>query len=290
MDRILIAVDNNTFGGHVEATLRKVGYDIESLSTEYNLSEKLLSFNPDIILAKGNSNRLSALNIGKKLKDTIKFSGKVVLVMGQDQKINPQDLASLRADLLLFDPIGAMGLAMQILNLDPDRKRVMQEKLIRMAEIDTNFRTAEQNYLVQHGRDLDKEIRLISGMDQNEGAEAQLIGEDELADLSSPLHVKGQKHVPQEIQHVSSEYLKALSLELNELETELPLRIESYNHMIKDIDGDLRKGISKRDSQAVQREIHSAALVDPGGEVLKDIDEERKMFVDSLFESTDKKH
>lgn len=287
MDRILIAVDNNTFGGHVEATLRKVGYDIESLSTEYNLSEKLLSFNPDIILAKGNSNRLSALNIGKKLKETIKFNGKVVLVLGQDQKINPNDLSSMRADLLLFDPIGAMGLAMQILNLDPARKRVMQEKLIRMAEIDTNFRTAEQNYLVQYGRDLDKEIRLISGMD-HEATDHQLIGDDELQDLSSPLHVKGKKSESDATQLVSSEYLKALALELGELETEMPLRIESYNHMIKDIDGDLRKGINKRDSQAVQKDIHSAALVDPGGDVLRNIDEERKIFVDSLFEGNAK--
>ena len=86
MERILIAVDNNAYAGHLEMTLRKVGYDIENISTEYNLSEKLLSFNPDIIVAKGNSSRLSALNIGRKLKETIKFAGKVVLVMAGNQK------------------------------------------------------------------------------------------------------------------------------------------------------------------------------------------------------------
>lgn len=285
MDRILIAVDNNAYAGHLEMTLRKVGYDIENTSTEYNLSEKLLSFNPDIIIAKGNSTRLSALNIGRKLKDSIRFAGKVVLVMAGNQKLSPSDLSGIRTDLMLFEPIGAMGLTMQVLNMDPLRKKTMQEKLIRMAEIDTNFRQAEQNYLVQYGRDLDKELKLIAGPDYISQTEEMVIKDSDITELTQPLHLKGKYEAPQ-VSHVTSEYLKALSEELVQIESELPLRIDSYNHLIKNIDGDLRKGLAKRDTQAVQKAIHKEATVDPGLGVIKSIDQERQDFVNALWKKS----
>jgi CheY-like chemotaxis protein len=286
MDRILIAVDNNTYAGHLEMTLRKVGYDIENTSTEYNLSEKLLSFNPDIIIAKGNSTRLSALNVGRKLKETIKFAGKVVLVISTNQKLSPQDLASIRADLMLFEPIGAMGLTMQVLNMDPLRKKTMLEKLIRMAEIDANFRQAEQNYLVQFGRDLDKELKVIAGQDYVAPSEDLLIKDSDISELTAPLHLKGSRPDPTPISHVTSDYLKALSAELAQIEAELPLRIDSYNHLINNVDGDLHKGHSKRDTQTVQKTIHQDATKDPGLEALKSIDKERQEYVNALWKKS----
>lgn len=285
MDRILIAVDNNAYAGHLEMTLRKVGYDIENTSTEYNLSEKLLSFNPDIIIAKGNSTRLSALNIGRKLKETIRFAGKVVLVMAGNQKINPADLSAIRTDLMLFEPIGAMGLTMQILNMDPLRKKTMQEKLIRMAEIDANFRMAEQTYLTQYGRDLDRELKLIAGPDYVPQNEEIMIKDSDITELTQPLHLKG-KYEPPKVSQVTSDYMKALAEELTHLETEMPLRIDTYNHLIKNIDGDLRKGLSKRDTQAVQKVIHRNASTDPGLETLKSIDQERQEYVNALWKKS----
>ena len=286
MDRILIAVDNNAFAGHLEMTLRKVGYDIENTSTEYNLSEKLLSFNPDIIIAKGNSPRLSALNIGRKLKETIKFAGKVVLVIATNQKLSPQDLAAIRTDLMLFEPIGAMGLTMQILNMDPLRKKTMQEKLIRMAEIDINFRQAEQSYLVQYGRDLDKELKLISGQEYVPPPDDILIKDSDISELTTPVHLRGPKAVPTQISIVTSDYLKALTSELANIETELPLRIDSYNHLINNVDGDLRKGLNKRDAQSAQKSIHHDATKDPGIEAIRSIDQERQEYVNALWKKS----
>lgn len=285
MERILIAVDNNAYAGHLEMTLRKVGYDIENISTEYNLSEKLLSFNPDIIVAKGNSSRLSALNIGRKLKETIKFAGKVVLVMAGNQKLTPQDLSSIRTDLMLFEPIGAMGLTMQILNLDPLRKKTMQEKLLRMAEIDVNFRQAEQSYLVKYGRDLDKELKLIAGPDYVPQNEEIHIKDSDITELTQSMHIKG-KSEPTKVSQVTSDYLKALAAEMAQIESELPLRIDTYNHLISTIDGDLRKGLSKRDTQTVQKGIHRDATVDPGIEAIKSIDQERQNYVNALWKKS----
>ena len=70
MDRVLLVFDDLQYSLHLEMTLRKVGFDTETITNEYNLSEKLLTFNPDYIIAKGNSQRVSSMQIGKKLKDS----------------------------------------------------------------------------------------------------------------------------------------------------------------------------------------------------------------------------
>ena len=59
MDRVLLIIDDIQYSRHVEMTLRKVGFDVESLSNEFNLAETILTFNPDYVICRGNTNRLS---------------------------------------------------------------------------------------------------------------------------------------------------------------------------------------------------------------------------------------
>ncbi len=182
MDRVLIACDQIQYANHVEMTLRKVGFEVETMTTEFNLSEKLLTFNPDMIIVRGQSAKLSAMSIGKKIKDNLKYSGKVILILAQDQKISPEDLAKVKMDLLLFEPMGALRLTLNILNLDPDRRDLMQDRLLRMAEIDPNFRAQEQSYLVSYGEDLDRELFLTQGK-PTEPDQDLLISENSVKDF-----------------------------------------------------------------------------------------------------------
>ena len=76
MDRVLLVFDDLQYSGHLEMTLRKVGFDTETITNEYNLSEKLLTFNPDYIIVKGNSPRVSCFQIGRKLKETVRYQGR----------------------------------------------------------------------------------------------------------------------------------------------------------------------------------------------------------------------
>lgn len=66
MDRVLIACDQIQYANHLEMTLRKVGFEVETMTTEFNISEKLLTFNPDMIIVRGQSNKLSSLSFWKE--------------------------------------------------------------------------------------------------------------------------------------------------------------------------------------------------------------------------------
>ncbi len=262
MDRVLIVFDQIQYANHLEMTLRKVGFEVESISTEFNLSEKLLTFNPDMIIARGQSAKLSALNIGRKLKENFKYSGQVILVLGADQKFSPDELIKVKIDLLLFEPIGALKLTMNILNLDPQRKELMQDRLLRMAETDAVFRSQEQLYLVSNGQqDLDRELIQVRGQ-KTETKSDLLISDQPLFSLDA------QKNVQKE---------------LSSLENELPLRIDSYNHQIKKLDQDLKKGLNKRQTKTVLKKQRAELIVDPGQEKLDSLDLEKQKFTKALF-------
>lgn len=92
MDRVLLVFEDLNELSHIEATLRKVGFDVESISSDFSLSEKLLGFNPDIITIYGKGQKFSTISLGKKLKDNFRYQGKVVLIFAPNDPPNPQDL------------------------------------------------------------------------------------------------------------------------------------------------------------------------------------------------------
>jgi DNA-binding response OmpR family regulator len=278
MDRVLIAIDQIQYASHLEMTLRKVGFDVEVIANEFNLSEKLLTFNPDMIIVRGQSAKLSAFNVGKKLKDHLKYSGRVIIILGQDQKISPEDLTKIRMDLLLFEPLGVLKLVMNILNLDPARKEMMQDRLLRMAETDSAFRSQEQSYLVSHGQDLDRELIQVQGKISDD--DQDLLISDEVLEGFDSRHVQTKKAEPETL---SSEYKQNLQAELAAGRDELSLRIDTYNHQIKKLDQDLKKGLNKRQTKSVLKKQRAELMVDPGQEKLDSLDQEKRKFAQAMF-------
>lgn len=300
MDRVLIAFDQIQLANHLEMTLRKVGFDVETITTEFNLSEKLLTFNPDIIIARGQSTKLSTFNIAKKLKDNLKYNGKVILVFGQDQKISPDELSKIRTDLLLFEPMGALKLTMSILNLDPERKELMQDRLLRMAEIDPTFRAQEQSYLVSHGLDLDRELTRVQGKVETEDAEL-LISDEAFEDFASSQKVTSKNDQPPSAANIgkiqesksqsaivsdldiSEEFKNSIKNELTSSNDELSLRIDTYNHQIKKIDLNLQKSLNKRQTKAIVKKQRAELLVESDQKKLDDLDADKRKFANALF-------
>ena len=290
MDRVLIACDQIQYANHVELTLRKVGFEVETMTTEFNLSEKLLTFNPDMIIVRGQSAKLSAMSIGKKIKDNLKYSGKVILILAQDQKISPEDLAKVKMDLLLFEPMGALRLTLNILNLDPDRRDLMQDRLLRMAEIDPNFRAQEQSYLVSYGEDLDRELFLTQGK-PTEPDQDLLISENSVKDFD----LKNQALPTEQVvstesdstllpfDDITDEAKAHIQSELISSGDELQLRIETYNHQIKNIDRNLKNGLSRRQTKKQAKQLRTELSVDPGLEKLESLDHEKQRFAQAMF-------
>ncbi len=279
MDRVLIAFDQIQQANHLEMTLRKVGFDVESITTEFNLSEKLLTFNPDMIIVRGQSTKLSSLSLGKKIKENLKFAGKVILILGQDQKISPEDLTKIKADLLLFEPMGALKLTMNILNMDPARKELMQDRLLRMAEADPTFRVAEQMYLVSYGLDLDHELTQVHSK-ASETDQDLMISDEVLRDFKKPPAGSSEKKF--NLDEALSETAKA-QIQNELLLSELPLRIEAYNHQIKNINQDLKKSLNKRQTKSQAKKQRTELLLDPGQEKLDSLDQAKQKFAQALF-------
>ena len=277
-------------------TLRKVGFDTETITNEYNLSEKLLTFNPDYIIVKGNSARVSCFQIGKKLKETVRYQGRVILIFPVDNKPQPDDLIKLRMDLLLFEPMSALRLVAHLLTLTSIDPSAIMDKLLRIAHTDAKFREHEQQILQSTGESIDAEIQYISGKikQQSEGSEA--LDESAIQSFVDPSYrppglAKAQvvEPLPQdgvllasptdEISQIDPKYLQGLKAELESLELELPLRVDSYNNSIKAIDQDLKKGLTKRTTKARAKETLSIT----NSEEKQQRDDERKKFAKALW-------
>lgn len=221
MDRILLIIDEVQFLQHIEKTLRKVGYRVESLQSEYNVRETLLGFNPDAIVVKGLTHRIDISKLLLKIRDQFKFSGHIVTITNNTIKNH-------KSDIILPESSTGLRIAMNLINFDTSDDRAnKKEKLMKMAQNDVQFKKEEESFLVKYAVDYNQEVINV----QNQ---------------SEPL-VK----TPQQ-------------------------KIELYNKQIEDLDVDLKKGLSKRQTKAKS----NRGLVT---ELSKEVDLERKEFVDALF-------
>lgn len=251
MDRVLLVIDNVQFSAHLENTLRKLGYITDALQNEYNLTERVLAFNPDIIVVRGTSNRLSTMNVGKRLKDNLKFIGKVVLVFNPENTPDKTQMNNIKFDIILQEPTSAMKIAMSVLSLEAVEKPGMKDKLYKMVQDDAAFRSEEQSYLVQYGRSIEDELQTVHGA-FNENTN----------DLGE---------IRQRVQNELSAYT-----------VKQAAKIETYNQHIDKINVDLKKGLSKRKT----KEENKANRKDwgiPASKEAQDLDLARKEFTTELF-------
>lgn len=251
MDRVLIVIDNVQFSGHLANTLRKVGYDTESLQNEFNLSDRILSFNPDIIIVRGSSSRLSAMNVGKKIKEYNRFNGKVILIFGADQEPSIDELSDVKSDLNLVEPASVLRIATSVLNLEATNKKSLEEKLYKLASEDPTFRSEEQGYLVKYGTTIEQEVIRVKALNN--------LNDSDLT------HIKSK-----------------IKQELKQAAAKDRAKIESYNQQIDKINVDLKQGLSKRQTKQENKNNRKDWQINDDGQP-SDLDNLRKEFTNELF-------
>lgn len=253
MDRVLLVFDHIQFSGHLENTLRKVGYITDTLQSEYNLSERVLTFNPDIIVTRGTSARLVTGNVGRKLKDTVRFSGKVILIFSEESVPDEAQLKKMKYDIILEEPASALKIAANILNLEQIDKTAMKEKLHKMIVEDAAFRAEEMDYLVQYGRTIEQELISVRALEH-----------------------KGY----------TSDDLKQLNLKLKqEMQgnaSRARAKIESYNQQIDKLNVDLKRSLNKKDTRVDNKESRKNWEISDSKKT-QELDVQRKEFVVELF-------
>ena len=260
MDRVLLIIDDIQYSRHVEMTLRKVGFDVEALSNEFNLAETILTFNPDYVICRGNSNRLSVHSVGRKLKDaSTKFFGKVFLIFPEGYKITPDDVTKLRMDMMLFDPLSTLKLAMHLFAFSQQDFETVRDKLLKFAITDNTFRNFEQGILKSIGKTLDAEIQIISSMEnlpistESENVEVKgavatqdedlLFAADQFSVIqpqseTKPVTEQEPDYAPQSVpafpkpDSLSEEAIIRINMEIQAVAGELPLRLGARAAML----------------------------------------------------------
>jgi hypothetical protein len=111
MNKILLVYEDYADLMNVEASLKKIGFDVLGVTNEYSLSEQVLSFNPEVVVANGRvGGKVASLGVGKRLKEMSRWPGKVVLIFPANGKPTTQDLTKIRTDLMLEAPVPPLRL------------------------------------------------------------------------------------------------------------------------------------------------------------------------------------
>lgn len=136
MNRILLVYEDYSDLMTVESALKKVGFDVIGLTSEYAIAEKILEFNPELVVGSGRGGKVSSLGVGKRLKEMARWQGKVVLLFPANIKPSPQDLIKLRVDMLLESPVSPNRLIQVFAKLLGHDEAALLERLGKAAPTD----------------------------------------------------------------------------------------------------------------------------------------------------------
>lgn len=293
MDRVLLVIDDIQYNRQVEMTLRKLGFEVESVNNEFSMNEPLLAFNPDYIVVKGQGQRLNTLSVAKKLRESNNHNNKVILVFPENLEVSSEELFKIRADLILNEPISTLRLVMYLISLSGLNIEFVKEKLLKYAITDSLFRAGEQQLLKSAGVTIDSEIELISNIENIEQLNPQqnLVNKNKVQEAppeveSAVIVIHQDKADEDSLQYiVSDEAKQRLQDELTQSQGELALRIDTYNRLIKGVDQDLKVGLKKRqtkkESNQLHKDLRAENKADKNSE--KAMDSERIQFTKALF-------
>lgn len=138
MNKILLVYEDYPDLMSMETTLRKVGFDVIGLTNEVSVPENILSFNPDLVFALGRGPKVSSLNVGKKLKEMSRWTGKTVLILPSGIRPQAEDILKIRMDLLLDAPVTpkrAIQVIAKLLNRD---EAALLERLQQYTAVESN--------------------------------------------------------------------------------------------------------------------------------------------------------
>lgn len=116
----------------LESVLRRLGFDILSLSKDISVASAILGFFPDIVIAQGKSRAVDGVALGPKIKKTA-ANAKIVLLHppGQLPKLTPE--AKRTVDGFLESPVDTAKLISMLSSMGNMDESVLQEKLNRIA-------------------------------------------------------------------------------------------------------------------------------------------------------------
>lgn len=140
--RVLLVFDDYQEMTTTETYLKKVGFDVVGIMNEMSISDQILAFNPEVLIVNGKGAKVSSFSVGKKLKESIRYDGKVILVVPKNMRPDPSDLMRMKMDSLMEAPIQSERLIQLLGKYSGLSADVMLEKLrkARLSDPELNRR------------------------------------------------------------------------------------------------------------------------------------------------------
>lgn len=288
MLKILLVYDDFQELTNVEMMLKKIGFDVVGITSEFSLAEQLLAFNPQLVVAQGQSTKVSSSGVGKRLRESLRWDGHSVLIFYPNAKPSPADILKMRMDVGLEYPVEPTKMVQVLAQLGGLDSNHLLDKLIKNMAQDTSATSAastatsfserrDDSVLVSGGkRDVESGMTLKGGnaenptfpLAPNEG-EGPAKNPFELKDVQDPLL--------QELENLLQK--KTLAPTAPPPMINDPLRAEKYNKVLGTLAPVSLSALRRREAKSRMRDM----VKDISQESLRNQDDLRREFVKALF-------
>ena len=265
MNSVLIISDDTNFNIDCEKVFQEIGSEVAVLNNESNALELIQDIEAQFIILKGSSEVVNSIQLAQKIKKQSGFKGKVVLILTKTQKVNPDEINQIKMDYLLFEPVTAIDVLDNVMNLIKEQNSALEKKV----------------QVIQ-----DKNKKKI-----NFGSDNDVIHVTGKIKTPDKIHVKSKEqqknlHSSTETQQDHDQNLQNYAQDLiNEIEVNkkiLKSKIDVYNQSISNLNVDLKKGHNKKTTKQEQNSLREELLIDPGQDKLDSFDKERQVFAVEL--------
>jgi CheY-like chemotaxis protein len=130
MRRVLLVLEDYNELLFLETLLKKLGFDVESIRNEVSLSEKIMGFAPDLIVATGDGHKINGTRVAQKIKKRVGQTR--LLLIFPRQKLQQGATETFAADGVIESPLNPRSIITSICQLtgvSPDSIMIKFEKL-----------------------------------------------------------------------------------------------------------------------------------------------------------------
>lgn len=287
-NKILLVFEDYTELVAVESTLKKIGFDTIGLTNEYSVAERVLGFNPDLVVVASSGQRLSVLNVGKKLKEMKKWTGKTILCFTSQNHPSPQDLIQMRSDHIFnqtLEPVQLVEIMIQILDIEDAHILEKLSKYSSEAKTDGSFFVEGHQGVLDTTKHVQKTGTLFQDVNIEELEKELYEGKIQAKDVPLDKVVPASSGIdlsvslsPEKIEGNSVDILSEIE-DLKKAQAGAQERLEKYQKYIDSLTFTPGKGLDHVESRKKQKEMTKSWDV----KLLEDLDKQRRNYVKALF-------
>ena len=147
MNKILLVIEDYTELRDLEMVLRKLGFNVLGIASEFAMSQQILSFNPDIVIGSGQGTKVSSMGVGRRLREMPRWVGHTILSFPPGFTPPPEELIRIRMDNLCESPVTVEKILPFLARIDGANEAQLIEKLRVIRTVSAGEGPANDSYI-----------------------------------------------------------------------------------------------------------------------------------------------